>query len=161
MNEGAYLIHHGILGMKWGVRRYQNPDGSLTDRGRKRLLKQDEKWAKKNADKITSKTKKAISRDLDAHAQKLLQDPSSYKDGGRRLSSTAINSYNRKMAELMNQAVGEITSPSGRVVQFVAKRGQTGVYMALADQGYNIGQLKNGVWASGRVAYKKKQIDMM
>lgn len=33
------LYHHGILGMKWGVRRYQNKDGSLTPSGKKRYAK--------------------------------------------------------------------------------------------------------------------------
>ena len=31
------LMHHGILGMKWGVRRYQNKDGSLTPAGKRRI----------------------------------------------------------------------------------------------------------------------------
>ena len=35
----SYLEHHGILGQKWGIRRYQNPDGSLTPEGKKRYSK--------------------------------------------------------------------------------------------------------------------------
>ena len=30
------LYHHGIKGMRWGIRRYQNPDGTLTEEGRRR-----------------------------------------------------------------------------------------------------------------------------
>ena len=35
-NEGAYLAHHGVKGQRWGVKRFQNPDGSLTQLGAKR-----------------------------------------------------------------------------------------------------------------------------
>lgn len=35
MND-TYLAHHGIIGQKWGVRRYQNRDGSLTSAGKRR-----------------------------------------------------------------------------------------------------------------------------
>lgn len=34
--DGAYLMHHGIKGQRWGVRRFQNEDGSLTSAGRER-----------------------------------------------------------------------------------------------------------------------------
>jgi hypothetical protein len=32
----SYLAHHGIKGQKWGVRRYRNEDGTLTDAGKER-----------------------------------------------------------------------------------------------------------------------------
>lgn len=37
----SYLMHHGVKGQKWGVRRYQNPDGTLTAEGRRRYGAED------------------------------------------------------------------------------------------------------------------------
>ena len=53
------LYHHGIKGMKWGVRRYQNKDGSLTAAGKKR----QRGWSEdaKTADNISRKSVKAMS----------------------------------------------------------------------------------------------------
>ena len=46
------LYHHGIKGMKWGVRRYQNEDGSLTNAGKSRYATVEEaKAAYKKAKK--------------------------------------------------------------------------------------------------------------
>lgn len=36
MSYESYLAHHGILGMKWGIRRYRNRDGTLTNAGKER-----------------------------------------------------------------------------------------------------------------------------
>lgn len=60
------------------------------------------------------------------------------------------------MAELMSQKTSDIRAPSGRVVSFVARRGEIGVFMALSNSGYDPNQYKQGVYSSGRIAYKKK-----
>lgn len=41
MTYELYLEHHGVKGMHWGVRRYQNYDGSLTSLGKRRALKKE------------------------------------------------------------------------------------------------------------------------
>lgn len=56
------LIHHGILGMKWGVRRYQNKDGSLTSAGKKRYSDNDN--IKEAPQKNTEEPKKKSVKDM-------------------------------------------------------------------------------------------------
>lgn len=51
-SNGKSLQHHGVLGMKWGVRRYQNFNGSYTKAGLKRF----EKSAAEYEDLKTKKT---------------------------------------------------------------------------------------------------------
>ena len=67
------LYHHGIKGQKWGVRRFQNPDGTLTDAGRRRLLKRmkaPKSYKSVMADKVLMSSLKPKLKDLAELAEK-------------------------------------------------------------------------------------------
>ena len=57
-NNSNVLMHWGIKGMKWGVRRYQNKDGSLTPAGKKRYSQS----STPSEDYVRAHTKKPISQ---------------------------------------------------------------------------------------------------
>lgn len=64
-----YLMHHGVKGMRWGIRRYQNKDGSLTNAGKKHVS--------------NYKTARSLNRKVDQEARKLINsDPRLKKDFG-------------------------------------------------------------------------------
>ena len=76
------LAHHGIKGQRWGIRRYQNEDGSLTNAGKK---------------KYSSKYKKAMisyQKDQVRASKKIYID--SYNKTAEEYNSTKLNEYNSK-----------------------------------------------------------------
>lgn len=142
-----HLAHHGILGQKWGVRRTQ------TQLARQEA--KDLKWAKSKGAKVTAKVQKSVQKDMTKYEKTELAGLSATNKSGK-LSMSYVNQYNKKLAELMNEKVGNVQAPSGKVIRYIAKRGEVGVHTALADQEYNMDQVRNGVNASGRIAYKQE-----
>ena len=163
----SYLIHFNPFHDKVGrftFSKYHNSDGTLNERGlhRQQLKteRKDERWAKRNYDKIYRKAYKPAKKDMSKYVKKELNPIFGHQLRSGKVSRSFMNAYNQKLAELMNQNVTGITAPSGRTVNFVAKRGDLGVYMALADAGYDMSQVKSGVFDTGKIAYKKEQVNM-
>ena len=104
-----YLMHYGIFGMKWGVRRFQNPDGTRTEAGKLR-----EKKAR-NSDKphynLSAKTvKKNMDQMNDAELQKALNRLNmqnqvknlAKKPGLLKIGENAVNRYKNDLDLGMN-----------------------------------------------------------
>lgn len=162
-NEGPAMIdykdelyHYGTPRMRWGVRRYQNYDGTLTEAGRRRLARKEHRWIRKQVPKIEKQASKASKREMLAY-KKYELDP---QFRGKNKGANYVNAWNKKLAEVMNTKVRDVRSPSGQALQFVAKRGALGVHTALTSPNFDASkQFKNGIWDSGRVAYRTNTVN--
>lgn len=104
-----YLAHHGTLGMKWGVRRYQNKDGSYTELGRKHYGHEKRQSQKKYGGLFTKKTpeekaaaqeRKARSK-IDALKRKIEENEDEIVENSR-----SANEYAKKAEEHRAIAAG-------------------------------------------------------
>ena len=130
---------------------------SKLEKKAEKIVKKDSKWIDKHEEKIKRKAFNKSEKELRKYVKQLNKQPDSYLSTGQ-ISNTYINNYNRKLAELMNKNVGDIAAPSGRVVRFVAKRGEVGVYTALVYKDYDMSNVKNGLWDDARIGYKQQKV---
>lgn len=99
-----HLYHHGILGQKWGVRRFQNEDGSLTPAGKRRYrsdgsdsVSDEEKQQIVKSAGLEKAYRKALSDNSKTKAAKDLVDASSKVVGTvKQISDESIKSGIRK-----------------------------------------------------------------
>ena len=81
--SGLYLAHHGIKGQKWGVRRYQNEDGTLTAEGREHYS-----WGKNDYQSLRSKR---LNRKVQIESKK-----------GTKLVSKLAKKYGNDVEKIIN-----------------------------------------------------------
>ena len=91
------LKHHGILGMKWGVRRYQNKDGTLTAAGKKRK-RQDDLDNPKNKNKEANPNK-WVREDIE-RSKRLVDETSRLNNEIKRINDNKIRNTPRKKMNL-------------------------------------------------------------
>lgn len=105
------LQHHGILGQKWGIRRFQNEDGTLTPAGRARYLK----TVNQNGKQITGITKEAIndffkrnSYELSDNGKKMLSKMDKHDPIRELVETYAFESkYSENWLDSYNRAADE------------------------------------------------------
>ena len=148
------LYHFGVKGMKWGVRRYQNEDGSLTSLGKKRdKMLSDRKTAKKHS--TTSNMVKAeysrrefedaktrLKLENQKKKSKRQQDlEKKYIDQGFAKDEAEIKAYNRAKTETILKVAGGIALASAAA--YVAYKHYDKVTDRVFEKGSKIGRLTN------------------
>jgi hypothetical protein len=127
MNDdmNSYLAHYGIQGMKWGVRRFQNPDGTLTSAGRERYgvgIEQVKKALGRAGDITKNNGKKAVAVIKKAAKQKAESEKARRKPVSAMSDQELRDTFNRlNMERSLKQVQAELNGANKQKRSFGQK----------------------------------------
>lgn len=135
-NYDTELAHYGILGMKWGIRRYQNEDGTLTEAGKKRLNKRQKKIEDRVARKGAKEARKEIKRKkreefkqklFEKRKEKIMQDPAKLEKYQKMFTTEELKQARDRIQVMkdINNVKAEKIANGKRIVDNVLKYGDT------------------------------------
>ena len=109
------LYHWGVKGMKWGVRRYQNSDGTLTQAGQRRYERdQRENSGKKKGNKVgQADPNKWVKEDME-RTKRLADSSKQLTNDLKNVNDKAIKNAKRKQMDLSNMSDKELRDQINR-----------------------------------------------
>ena len=104
-----YLRHWGIKGQKWGVRRYQNKDGSLTDAGQKRYARDQRENAGKNKGKKVAQAdpNRWVKEDME-RSRKLANETSGLVNNLKTANNNSLKNKPKQRQDLSSMTEKEL-----------------------------------------------------
>ena len=115
--ENRELYHWGVKGMKWGVRRYQDKDGSLTDAGKRRYsYEQRQNSGKKKGDKVAAADPDRWVREDLTRSRRLTDESGQLANKLKVANDNAIRNKSRPKMDLSNMSDQEMRNQINRAL---------------------------------------------